>query len=142
MKGEYFPGRHSSGVFGWDYTRASREVGEFQPPTFSYRLLQPTEDAERRWPRKNNAKGWVCFDSMEVRPDNFFFIPVCAPLAGQERTHPEITRGCLRLAVVEVYLGEQRDLSGITNIYKRVGFGGLNGTSWFDQRDEIDFLLL
>ena len=143
MKGDSFLSRYSSSLFGWGHMRVCGETEEFQPPkfSFSYRLLDPHEDVERRWPRKNNVKGWVCFDGVEIKPDNFFFIPVCAPLPGQERTLPEIMGGCLGLVVVEAYVSGQYELSGTTNVYKRVRFGGLNGTSWFDQRDEVDFLI-
>jgi hypothetical protein len=137
--GDFFQGRNSSGL-GWDHMRVRREEEEFQPPIFSHRLLDPIEDTERRW--ENNVKCWVCFDSVEIRAENFLFIPVCAPLAGQERTHPETTRGCLGLVVVKAYVSEQHGVSGITNTYKWVGFGGLKDKSWFDQRDEGYFLLL
>jgi len=140
MKGDPF--KYPGGSLAWNSRQFHEDPDEFQPPTFAYRLLDPAGDNKPRFPWGSSGKGWVCFDSMEARPEDFFFIPVCAPPAGEERSHPTTTRGCLGLVVVKASVEEQHAVSGFTNIYKRVGFGGLNGTSWFDQRDEVDLLLL
>ena len=142
IKGD--PSRPSNGFLGLvDHMPLHQDDEQFQPlkpPTFSYQILEAI-DSKQHWPRRN-VKGWVCFDSREFKPNDVFFIPVCAPLVGQEDTHPETTRGCLGLVVVKAHVSEQHEVSNITNSFKRVGFGGLYGTSWFDQRNEEEFILI
>ena len=141
-KGDPMPGRYGKGLMGMGSRSFHEQDERFKPPDFAYQLLEPFELSERRWPRKSDIKGWVCYDSMEIRPENFLFVPVCAPLAGQEDDHPETTRGCLGLVVVDAPISKQDMALGISSTYKRVGFGGVYGMSWVDKKEEVDFLLL
>ncbi|OCK80859.1 hypothetical protein K432DRAFT_404323 [Lepidopterella palustris CBS 459.81] len=135
-KGEMFPPRSGNSMGLRDYLSGRRRE-ESLPPTFARRLLDPATGTERR-PHRNFAKGWVCFDCEENQPDDLFFVPICAPLPGQEHEQPTTTRGCHGLVVVEA----QEGLSGQGKKYKRLGFGGLKDTTWFDQGEVVDFLLV
>lgn len=141
-KGEPVPSSHSNFSARWNHMHAHREIEEFKPPSDAHQLLDPTGDVQMSWSRRNTSKGWVCWDTREVRPEDVLFMPICAPLAGQENDHPETTRGCLGIVVVKVDVEEQNNLSGVTSAYRRVGFGGSYGTSWFGEMDESEFLLL
>ena len=137
-KGEPFSPRSGSSMGLWDHVPGQRREEEFLPPTFAHRLLDPATDTEERWPRGKIAKGWVCFDCKEIQLEDLFFVPICAPLPGQEHRQPTTTRECHGLVVMEAQVG----LSGEGKTYKRLGFGGLKDTTWFDQREVADFLLV
>jgi hypothetical protein len=137
-KGEMFSPQSGSTMGLWDHMPRHRREEEFLPPTFAHRLLDPATDPEERGPQEKVPKGWVCFDCEEIRPEALFFVPICAPLTGQEHKQPTTTRGCHGLVVME----DRVRLSDQGKTYKRVGFGGLKDTTWFDQREVVDFLLV
>jgi hypothetical protein len=143
-KGKFISGEGTDHEFHSQFLEDS-----FRPPRSGYDIChsndKPVIHSGMGWARFGiRAIGWVCFDSEEMQPETFIFIPVCAPLEGKEQAQPETTRGCLGLAVIqERGMSPQVGSDGAPVLaYRRVNFGGLNPTTSFKTLDYYNFMLV
>ena len=143
VRGNYIPDKAFRSELGSKIGFAHSLEDDFQPPTGGYELWylndMPTSGAFG-----TSARGWVCFDSQELKPESCFFIPVCAPLEGKERDQPSTTRGCLGLAAVQDHGISSQLSNGRTPdaVYRRIGFGGIKQTTSFEMLHETNFFLV